>query len=158
MPFSDGQQIQILPEVNDLLRARRHQYAALVASEDILVVWDDDNLHLLERASAIEEELVQFLWKFGDNDDEAEKQHGIKLVDYEVDEESGALKSKERPIHYYHCILVTCAIFLITVLQGLGYQNIALDIFGLRRWESLALLLLTPISLFLSLVMSILSL
>lgn len=150
VPISNGQQIQIVPEVNDLLRARRHQYAAFVASEAILVVWDDDKLHLLERASAIEEELVRFIWNAGDG--ETEKQDDFVLADREVDEESGAMKSEERPIHYYHSVLVAFTICLVTVLQGLGYQNIALDIISLRRWESLAFLAMTPISIFLNLV------
>jgi cellulose synthase/poly-beta-1,6-N-acetylglucosamine synthase-like glycosyltransferase len=150
VPISNEQQIQIVPEVNDLLRARRHQYAAFVASEAILVVWDDDKLHLLERASAIEEELIRFLWNAGK--DETEKQEDIILSDCEVGEESGAMKSEERPIHYYHSVLVACTICLVTVLQSLGYQNIALDVIRLQRWESLAFLTMTPISIFLSLV------
>lgn len=157
VPLSDGQQIQILPDVQDLIRARKHQYAALIASEAILVVWDDDKLHLIDRARAIEEELVRFLWNTGD-DDEPEKQQDIELVDYEVDEESGTLKSKERPIHYYHCVLVACTICLATVLQSLGYQNIALDVIRLRGWLSLAFLAMTPVNVFLSLVIFISSL
>ncbi len=150
VPISGGQQIQIVPEVNDLIRARRHQYAAFVASEAILVVWDDDKLHLLERAGAIEEELIRFLWNAGN--DEPEKQGDILLADYETDEESAALPTEERPIYYYHSVMVACTLCAVTVLQSLGYQNVALDIVHLHRWESLAFLAMTPISVFFSLV------
>jgi hypothetical protein len=150
IPISGGEQIQIVPEVNDLLRARRHQYAAFIASEAILVVWDDDKLHLLERASAIEAELIRYVWNIGN--DESEKDEDVKITECEVDEESGAIKSEERPVHYYHSVMVGCTLCIVTVLQSLGYQNIALDVINLHRWESLAFLAMTPISVFLSLV------
>jgi hypothetical protein len=150
IPISDGQQIQIVPGVDDLPRARRHHYAAFVASEALLVVWDDDKLHLLERASGIEGELIRYLWNNGNDESEEED---ILVANYETDEETGASKNEERPIHYYHSVLVGCTVCLVTILQSLGYQNVALDIINLQRWSSLAFLAMTPISIFLSLVM-----
>jgi hypothetical protein len=151
VPLSTGQQIQILPDIGDLHRARKHQYAAFIASEAILVVWDDDKLHLLERARFIEEELVKFLWSAGDDDDD-EKGGEIRIGEYSVDEETAALASTERPVHYYHCFLVACTICLVTVLQALGYATIAEDIMHLHRWSALGFLCMIPISVFLSLV------
>ena len=154
VPLSDGQTIQILPEVKDLFRARRHQYAAFIASEGILVVWDDDNNHLLERAAAIEEELVRFVWLRGQADEFTEKEDNIRNDQDSTDEEAGALGVSKRPIHYYHCFLVACNICIIMTLQSLGWQQIVGDIIHIKAWISLAFLAMTPINIFLSLVRS----
>jgi hypothetical protein len=152
VPLSDGQTIQIVPEVKDLFRARRHQYAAFIASEGILVVWDDDNNHLMERAAAIEDELVRFVWLRGQADEFAGKEDNIRNDQYSTDEEAGSLGVSKRPIHYYHCFLVACNICIIMTLQSLGWQQIVGDIIHLKSWISLAFLAMTPINIFLSLV------
>lgn len=41
IPLRDGLSVQIVASIRDLARARKHQYAAFVASESLLVVWDD---------------------------------------------------------------------------------------------------------------------
>jgi hypothetical protein len=70
VPLKNGQPIQVLPEIEHLGRARKEQFAAFVASEGLLVVWDDDPLHLAKRAIAIESELMELVWKAGNKDEE----------------------------------------------------------------------------------------
>jgi hypothetical protein len=72
VPLMNGLRVQILPTIDDLPRARKHQFAAFVASEGLLVVWDDDALHLVQRAKAIESELMELVWKAGGEDDDDE--------------------------------------------------------------------------------------
>jgi hypothetical protein len=149
IPLLNGLRVQILPDMEDLHRARRHQYAAFIASNSLLVVWDDDPLHLLPRARGIESDLVRFVWNTGNMNNEKEP---TSTTVSEIDEEAVMLAAKERPTMYYNSFLVACSVCLLTVLLGLGYQNIASEVLQLRRWTSLAFVAMTPVNFFLTLV------
>ena len=55
--------IQILDEIGHLARARKHQYAAFIRSEEVLCVWADHVEAVIPAAEALEEALIQFIWK-----------------------------------------------------------------------------------------------
>jgi hypothetical protein len=154
VPLLNGLRIQILPTFDDLYHAKRHQYAAFIASEALLVVWDDEPTHLLQRAKTIEAELLKFVWKTA-NAAQNEKE-APPSEEYEIDEETGEVSSKERPILLYNCFLVACSICLLTVLIGLGYVKIADEVLELHKWISLTFLIMTPVNAFLTLVSPIL--
>lgn len=150
VPLLNGLRIQILPTFEDLYQAKRHQYAAFIASEALLVVWDDEPTNLLQRAKTIEAELLKFVWKTA-NATQIEKEE-LEAADLMVDEETGLMASKERPILLYNCFLVACSLCLLTVLIGLGYVKIADELVELQQWVSLAFLVMTPVNAFLTLV------
>ncbi|KAH6719302.1 glycosyl transferase family group 2-domain-containing protein [Leptodontidium sp. MPI-SDFR-AT-0119] len=152
VPLLNGLRIQILPTFEDLYQAKRHQYAAFIASEALLVVWDDEPTNLLQRAKTIEAELLKFVWKTA-NATQIEKEE-LEAADLMVDEETGLMASKERPILLYNCFLVACSLCLLTVLIGLGYVKIADELVELQQWVSLAFLVMTPVNAFLTLFFS----
>src|SRR5437868_6351406 len=76
VPLLNGLRIQILPTIDDLPRARKHQFAAFIASDAILVVWDDDALHIIQRAKHIESELMELVWKTGESTEEETRKKG----------------------------------------------------------------------------------
>lgn len=59
--------IQILEEIDHLARARKHQYAAFVRSEQVLVVWADHVESVIPAAEALEDALIQFIWHGGND-------------------------------------------------------------------------------------------
>ena len=75
--------IQILDEIPHLARARKHQYAAFVREEQVLCVWADHVEAVIPAAEALEDALIQFIWRGEDEnkkinrdlvlEDEAEK-------------------------------------------------------------------------------------
>jgi hypothetical protein len=138
--------------MEDLHRARRHQYAAFIASNSLLVVWDDDPLHLIPRAKEIESELVRFVWDHANSIQTGKNSATSSTSVLELDEEAGVTAATERPIMYYNSFLVACSVCLLTVLIGLGYQNIASEVLQIQRWTSLAFLVMTPVNFFLTLV------
>src|SRR3954453_7675395 len=113
VPLMNGLRVQILPTIDDIPRARKHQFAAFVASEGLLVVWDDDALHLIQRAKAIESELMELVWKAGIEEEGDEKGPGAEEL--EVDEESGELRPEKRPVHLLNTYLVSITLVLVTV-------------------------------------------
>src|ERR1700722_11856655 len=108
VPLLNGLRIQILPTIEDLPRARKHQFAAFIASEALLVVWDDEALHLVQRAKAIESELMELVWNAGEAEDDEKNDSNTRVI--EIDEESGEIIPESRGIHLQNCILVAITI------------------------------------------------
>ena len=150
VPLLNGLRIQILPTIEDLPRARKHQFAAFVASEALLVVWDDEALHLVQRAKAIESELMELVWKTGDNADDDEKKEANVGV-YEIDEESGEIIPEKRPLHLQNTVLVSLTMILIMVSLGAGGRQLAVEVAVDGSYTRLALLALTPVQIFFTL-------
>lgn len=151
VPLMNGLRIQILPTMEDLTRARKHQFAAFVASEGLLVVWDDDALHLLPRAKAIESELMELVWQSGGEDDEADEKNVVTVAEAEIDEESGEIKPEKRPVHLQNTVLVTLTLILVTVSLGAAWRQLTLQTTVDGDYTRLALALLAPIQIFFTL-------
>lgn len=150
VPLLNGLRIQILPTIEDLPRARKHQFAAFVASEALLVVWDDEALHLVQRAKQIESELMELVWKTGDVDDEGEKKDPNMGV-VEIDEESGEIKPEVRGLHLQNTVLVALTLMLIMTTLGAGARQLAIETAVDGSYIRLALLVLTPVQVFFTL-------
>lgn len=154
VPLMNGLRIQILPTIDDLPRARKHQFAAFIASEALLVVWDDDALHLIERAKLIESELMELVWKTGDTDEaeEGQAKKGAIVTEVEVDEESGEIIPEKRATHLLNTILVSFTLILILAMLGLGFRQVAIETIVDKNYMRLAFVALTPVQIFFTLV------
>lgn len=149
VPLLNGLRIQILPTIEDLPRSRKHQFAAFIASEALLVVWDDEALHLVERAKAIESELMELVWRAGNEGDEEKK--GPEVHEYKIDEESGEIVPGSRPVHLENTVLVGLTLILIITTLGAGARQLAIATSVDGSYTRLALLLLTPVQIFFTL-------
>lgn len=150
VPLLNGLRIQILPTIEDLPRARKHQFAAFVASEALLIVWDDEALHLVQRAKAIESELMELVWKTGEVDDDEKKDSNVGV--YEIDEESGEIIPEKRGLHLQNTVLVAITLMLIMTMLGAGFRQLAIEVdTNSGTIIDLALLALTPVQVFFTL-------
>ncbi|PNP48949.1 hypothetical protein TGAM01_v204868 [Trichoderma gamsii] len=152
VPLMNGLRVQILPTIDDLPRARKYQFAAFVASEGLLVVWDDDALHLVARAKAIESELMELVWKRGNLDEEDnEEKRGPPVAEVEIDEESGEIIPEKRPIHLQNTVLVSLTLALVTVSLGAAWRQLAIEVSVDSTYIRLALVVLAPVQVFFTL-------
>ncbi|KAI1875914.1 uncharacterized protein JN550_001410 [Neoarthrinium moseri] len=152
VPLMNGLRVQILPTVDDLPRARKHQFAAFIAAEALLVVWDDDALHLMQRAKAIESELMELVWQSDQNDDDDEKRASpVSVNEYEIDEESGQIKPEARPVHLQNTYLVSITMVLVVVSLGAAFRQLAIEVSVDGSYLRLALVALFPIQIFFTL-------
>ncbi|KAJ9635484.1 hypothetical protein H2201_003145 [Coniosporium apollinis] len=152
VPLMNGLRVQILPTIDDLPKARKHQFAAFIASEALLIVWDDEAMNIINRAKAIENELMQLVWKTGEVEEEEEgPKKGPAVVECEIDEESGEVKPEKRPTHIMNSVLVGFTLLIITVMLGAGFRQIAIEVMVDKGYARLALLVLTPIQIFFTL-------
>ncbi|KAK6081531.1 hypothetical protein SCUP234_04736 [Seiridium cupressi] len=151
VPLMNGLRIQILPTMEDLPRARKHQFAAFIASEALLVVWDDDALHLVVRAKAIESELMELVWEAGNAGEDDEKKGVHAVNEYEIDEESGSIKPEARPVHMQNTYLVSITMVLVVTSIGAAWRQLAVEVSVDGSYVRLALCALFPIQIFFTL-------
>jgi len=152
VPLMNGLRVQILPTIDDLPRARKHQFAAFVASEGLLVVWDDDALHLMQRAKSIESELMELVWRAGnEDDDDDDEKKGPNTGGVEIDEESGEVRPERRPVHLLNTYLVTLTLVLITVSLGAAWRALSIEVSVDGSFLRLALIGLFPLQIFFTL-------
>lgn len=155
VPLMNNLRVQILPRIENLANAKKNQNAAFIASEKLLVVWDDDAMNLMPRAKQIEEELLRLVMGTGvDEKDEFEDgmtKKGPQVVETELDEETGEYISK-RPTNIMNSNLVSVTLCLIIILLGLGLREIAVEIKVDMDYTRLAFLALTPVQIFFTLV------
>jgi hypothetical protein len=153
VPLTNGLRIQILPTIDDLPRARKHQFAAFIAADAVLVVWDDDALHIIQRAKHIESELMELVWRTGETSDEENQKPGkSEEFDIQIDEESGSVIPQARPIHLMNTILVALTLILIVTTLGAGFRQIAAEVAVDGNMIRLALIVMAPVQIFFTLV------
>ncbi|KAH6646032.1 glycosyl transferase family group 2-domain-containing protein [Truncatella angustata] len=152
VPLMNGLRVQILPTIDDLPRARKYQFAAFVASEALLVIWDDDALHLVQRAKAIEAELMELVWEAGNEGDDDEKKPGqLAVSEFEIDEESGAIKLESRPVHMQNTYLVSITMVIVVISIGAAWRQLAVEVSVDGNYIRLALCCLFPVQIFFTL-------
>ncbi|CAZ80516.1 unnamed protein product [Tuber melanosporum] len=154
VPLMNGLRIQIVPTIADLPRARKLQFAAFVAREAILVVWDDDPLNIVARAKSIENELMALVWKTPEVEEEelAKTELAANVVEV-IDEESGKVSGywERRPTNLLNTILVAFTLALIITTLGAGYRQIGIEVAVDGNMLRLAFVALTPIQIFFTL-------
>lgn len=154
VPLKNGLRVQILPTMDDLARARKHQFAAFIADEGLLVVWDDDAMQVLARAKQIENELMHLVWSQGQPEEEEDEKKAPRVTEVEIDPESGAIVPEQRPTHMMNTVLVTCTLCIIIVMLGAGFRQLAIEIMVDKGYARLAFMLLIPVQVFFTLVSS----
>lgn len=150
VPLMNGLRVQILPTVDDLPRARKHQFAAFIASDGLLIVWDDDALNLMVRAKTIESELMELVWNSG-VDDEDEEKKTTNFVEVDIDPESGEIRPEARPVHLQNTVLVSLTLILVTVSLGSAWRQLAIEVSVDGSYARLGLVLLFPVQIFFTL-------
>jgi cellulose synthase/poly-beta-1,6-N-acetylglucosamine synthase-like glycosyltransferase len=155
VPLLNGLSIQIIPTIDDLPRARKHQFAAFVAQEAILIVWDDDALNIIKRAESIERELMELVWKAGENmvDDTKSAKSGksVNVTTIEIDQETGDVMPERRPTVLINTIIVAFTLMIVVVALGAGYRQIAIETEVDGTYLRYAFIALTPVQIFFTL-------
>ncbi|KAH3910411.1 hypothetical protein HBI56_075860 [Parastagonospora nodorum] len=157
VPLGNGLRIQVLPCVDDLPKARKNQCAAFLAAESLLIVWDDDPTKVVERATTIENELMNLVWQSGEPteaEQASDTEKAPAVVEGEVDVEVGEAVPERRSTNIINAIQVAATIILITAMLGLGYKQIAFQVLVDKSYVRVAFVLMTPVLIFFSLFFS----
>jgi hypothetical protein len=155
VPLGNGLRIQVLPCVDDLPKARKNQCAAFLAAESLLVVWDDDPTKVVERATTIESELMDLVWKAGEapgSEQVSDAEKNPPVMETEIDIETGAATTEQRPTNIINAVQVAFTLMLIMTMLGLGYKQLAFQILVDKVYLRIAFVAMTPVLIFFSLV------
>lgn len=155
VPLGDGQRIQMVPTVADLAHARKAQCAAFISEDGLLVVWDDNALNLMDRATKIESELMKLVWtnteKHDDDEDVAQfNLQGSRTIkrcaaDFATDLETGGLLVPKRPVHKINAFLISVTILVVTCSIGAAIRSIVHECRADGFWPRVALLSMVPL-------------
>ena len=63
----DHSKVQIIATLDDLPRARKHQYAAFIRDECTLLIWADQANRVIDVARAMEKKMIDLVWDDGDS-------------------------------------------------------------------------------------------
>lgn len=157
IPLSGGLQLQVLPRMTDLPRCQKHHFAAFILEPPLLTVWDDDANKLHDRAENLQQMIIAHIWRSDPIDEEEseeknEKQAGVNVEELSPSAIEEALGAEARPTRVISSALVALAISLSMTCLGLGYRSLALQTAVDGSYTRLALLAVSPITLFISLV------
>ena len=131
IPLLNGLAVQVIPNIEALARARTYQFAAVVASEASLVVWDDDATNLLARGKKIEWELMQLLWTAPDNHSKMSSKIDLRITEKEIGDSDSDLElaaPKPRPTIFINTILVSLSLCCIIATLGLGLRQLVIEL------------------------------
>ncbi len=146
--------IQILDEIEHLARARKHQYAAFIRSEAVLCVWADHVEAVIPAAEALEESLIQFIWRGEEENkkinqamrvDEAEKEES--LIDEDVEDVvMRRLKRhwRERPVMLWAPLADGLSIMLCIGLISLGVRTLIKEFMLDGKYLRFTLMIILP--------------
>ncbi|KAF2186273.1 hypothetical protein K469DRAFT_573231 [Zopfia rhizophila CBS 207.26] len=119
--------LQIIPDIASLPHCQKHQFAAFIATQQILVVWEDDPKRIIDRAAYIQDTLMTMIWRTG----EAEKLdpfNNITATD-EMDLEATADEEKPRRIVLLQPTITAGTLILVLAAIGGGWRNVAIEVY-----------------------------
>ncbi|KAF2727611.1 hypothetical protein EJ04DRAFT_478782 [Polyplosphaeria fusca] len=130
--LTPGLRLQVIPDIASLPNCQRHQSAAFIATQPLLVVWEDDPKRLMERATFIQDNLMKMIWSADDAYMENSDAHNENLTEKTLNEsEAVEVSREEEPRAVVLFQALTCAATLILALgaMGGGWRNVAIEIF-----------------------------
>jgi hypothetical protein len=140
VPLEGGLRLQILPTISQLPQCQKHHFAAFIQDQAVLVVWDDDPNHILERIQSIEDQLIAMIWKEEATEDEigtpglasrmpsrVPSTYNLNsLRDSEVFDEKLALPPRQ--IVLIQPVLTAVCLTLLIAAIGSGWREIAIEV------------------------------
>jgi len=157
VPLTNGLRVQVLPTMEDLPAARKHQMAAFIADEALLVVWDDDVHNIIKRAKFIEDELMELVWSAGEDEEPEDgppERKGPGMVEVKYDPETGEALPEFRSTNLENTILVAFTVIIVICLLGSGFRQVAIEMAVDHNYLRILFVLLTPVQIFFTLVSS----
>jgi len=153
VPLKGGLRLQVLPDISYLPRCQKHQFAAFIADRGLLIVWDDEPKHLLERASKIEKALMEMIWDGGEEEENEKKENGSVMVREVGSEDDVELGTVEKPRSIVFLMPITSAFTLgLTVFAvGGGWSRIAFETYVDGTYLRMAFALVIPLQIWLAL-------
>lgn len=157
--LQDGLRVQILPSFKYLATCQKHQNAAFIKDQGLLVVWADSPSEVISQAKHIERQMMHVFARGLDPYDEKSQEkesHAVHVTEKPLDSdkiarEDGLLEAP-RKIVLNQAVLCAITLILIIAALGSGWRQLAIEIKVDRNWMRLAFVLVMPLQIWLALV------
>ena len=160
VPLQGGLRLQCLPSLESLITAQKHQCAAFISDEDMLVVWDSDPGEVLARAQNFQRMMIQTI--FTEEVNKEPKVNYREKSPVQVDELDGSSTSPDdiedaaepkRPTVLINAVVVALTLVLLVSALGAGWRELVLQTLIDGKYLRFALLITIPVTVFLVLGM-----
>jgi hypothetical protein len=160
VPLSHGLRLQVLPSVEYLPQCQKHHFGAFIRDQQNLIVWDDESRNLLQRAASIENSLMDLVWSTTEFEALDEKKSAnvsttsVLSFDQEEAIDPNNLESalrQNRKTKLTNAVVVGATLTLLVAALGMGWRNLAQEVAIDGNYTRLALLVVTPCQVFVSL-------
>ena len=154
VPVAGDLHLQIVPTISAIPVSQKHHFAAFVQDTALLVVWDDDPRHCLERAEEIEKRLMEMVW---DTDPATDEKKAAEATVTEVPVDADGhydpeATYKPRKIVLTQAILTGLTLMMLVAAIGSGWRNIAQEIMIDGSMFRVAFAAIVPLQVWLALV------
>lgn len=157
-----GLRLQVIPNFASLSFCQRGQSAAFVASEQLLVVWQDDAKLLLEKSELLINYMMRMMCghDYGYSVDEELDIVNGKSVSYDHPEQDNSSELDDthdptpRKLKIWQSIYTAISILLLTTAIGSGWRKVAIQQIQEPNWLRLLFIICLPAQFWLSLVHS----
>jgi hypothetical protein len=161
VPWSDGLRLQVIPNVSFLSRCQKHHFAAFIQDSGMLVVWDDDPEHIIDRAEQIEQHLVGMIWRSEGMKDDGDcktalakstftsRTPTININATETLESDRRFSDKPRRVLLFQPILMAITGIAVVLTIGVGWRKIAIELKVDHRYMRCLLIVVVPLQIWL---------
>lgn len=157
VPLQDGLRMQVLPDMNALASnaCQKHQFAAFIADAQLLVVWDDEPRHLLQRATDIQNQLMSTLWSEQEEGEDFDAEKAI-AVGFDEDgskygEDAIEIAMRPRRVVLNQAVLSAVTLFFVTFSSGSGFAQIAKEVYLDKNYLRICFVIALPVQMWLAL-------
>ncbi|KAL9624573.1 MAG: hypothetical protein Q9160_001237 [Pyrenula sp. 1 TL-2023] len=165
IPLNDDLRLQVLPSIDYIPRCQKHHFAAFIQDRGILVVWDDDPTHIIQRASEIEDAMLKMVWNDNVPGDESKmtSKRGSRAPSVMIQElpdgvdieEAAVVQEPPRKIMLLQPTLTALTLLILVAAMGGGWRNIAQEVMIDKTYLRCAILIVIPLQMWLALVRSL---
>ncbi|KAJ3128524.1 hypothetical protein HK098_004154 [Nowakowskiella sp. JEL0407] len=155
MKMPDGGKLQVFESLDYLSRARKHQWASLLQSENALICWSEHIEDILDVVRNIERQIFEVVWsgpiaidvdlnkEVKPSVDSENKDENIKDVDSQVEVESIYPVHKRKYVFITGFITAVAVAFTLFVF-GLGVSELVVASVTDGNWQRMATLVIFP--------------
>lgn len=154
----DGLRIQILPSINFLANCQRHQNAAFIKDQALLVVWADSPHDVITRAEYIESQMMEIFARGLDPYDEKSSVAVNQTVVTETpldgagEMREDGLAEGPRKLVLNQSVLAAITLILIVAALGTGWRHVVVETVVDHSYLRMAFFIVVPLQVWLALV------
>lgn len=130
VPFiqiNESIRLQVIPNIESLPYCKKHQCAAFVMSERMLILWDDEAHGLINRAEIIDDALFKMVCREASSSESVDGEELTYTLNPWKNMHEQPKDDEKRPVMVYQSFFTAATLILAIGVMGLGWRHIAIE-------------------------------